>query len=129
MVLSHRFFLALLTLAILLKAAVPFGYMPDTRALAEGAMRIRICTGMGGAQNIWVDKNMKEVDPTDHHDKPRYEGDCVFAVGLHFLPHDQAIKLTDSLFAPLLVSFHAIALAIAHYHNPAAPTRAPPRLS
>lgn len=128
MALPQRFFLLLITLAIVLKAAVPFGYMPDARALADGVMRIRICTGMG-AQNIWVDKNMKEVDPSDHHDKPRYDGDCVFAVGLHFSPGYQQIKLADVLFAPALISFRAIAQTISYYQNPAAPLRAPPVLS
>lgn len=126
--LPQRLFLFAFMLAMLLKAAVPYGYMPDTRALTDGMMRIRICTSMG-AQNILVDKNMKEVDPSQHHDKPRYTGDCVFATGLHFKPDDISPSLVNISFAPLLVSLHARAAAIPVIFNPSAPTRAPPVLS
>lgn len=114
----------LLALAVLLKAAVPFGYMPDTRALADGLMRIRICTGMG-AQNIWVDKNLKPATP---HEQPRYGGDCVFATGLHFAPEYGGGHFSDFTLTPLLVSFRAIAGLIPVIFNPAAPARAPPAL-
>ncbi len=126
--LPHRLLLVLFALAMLGKAMVPLGYMPDADALSRGLMRIRICTSMG-AQNIWVDKNQKVVNTTSHKDKPRYVGDCVFATGLHFSPGTIHHDLMQLEFATLTLAFQAPALTLSASFNPAAPVRAPPLLS
>jgi hypothetical protein len=62
--------LALVTLALLVRIAIPQGWMPDA---SDGAVRISLCSGEG-AVAAWIGKDGKihKVDPAkgDHKDAP-----------------------------------------------------------
>ena len=60
---SHPFIVALLCLALLVRIAVPAGFMPDVAALQRGVYKITICTGYG-YKEIMVDENQEPVEET-----------------------------------------------------------------
>ena len=73
---NRQFFVSALWLAIaamVLRAFVPAGWMPNTNGLSNGAP-IVICSG-SGAQTILMDQDGKPVQPTN----PTDHGICVFA--------------------------------------------------
>lgn len=55
-----------LCFALFLKVVVPVGFMPDLDALQQGVFKITICSSYG-AQEILVDKNLKEIGKAGQH--------------------------------------------------------------
>lgn len=58
-----------------LRALIPVGYMPDFGSLAEGTLKIVICTGVG-SKTIVLDAAGKPV-PSKHTDNAEHR--CAFA--------------------------------------------------
>ncbi len=74
-----RWLSQLLLVAVLLRALIPVGYMPDLPAAANGLFKVVICT-TDGAKTLAVDAN-GDLAPTEH---PADEGDhrdhpCAFS--------------------------------------------------
>lgn len=53
-----------IALALLVRAFIPAGYMPDMKALQDGVFRITICTA-SGSDIITVDRNNQPVSADD----------------------------------------------------------------
>ncbi|MEQ1715029.1 MAG: DUF2946 family protein [Hyphomicrobium sp.] len=108
----------LLLLALVSRALIPVGYMPDFSAAAKGAFKVVICSAMG-AQTIALDEGGKPHLPDQsngHHEQP-----CAFS----------------GLAAVALPALDAIPIVIAEFRNSALiprvvvqlpPTRAGPVL-
>jgi hypothetical protein len=117
----------LIILALLLKAAVPAGFMPDMQALAAGVVKITICAN-GGSQDIYLDHDNKKVDPKhtpqNHHQKDF----CAFSSlsGKNFVAADAVAVLADTKIYQVFSAPQAV------YHLPpissAAWPQAPPTI-
>ena len=70
----------LLLIALMLRALVPVGYMPDFAAAAKGEYKVVICSA-AGSKTISLDADGIPVpaDPSEQHDQP-----CAFAGVLAF---------------------------------------------
>ncbi|WP_233238790.1 DUF2946 family protein [Bordetella sp. LUAb4] len=55
----------LLLLAVLLRALIPVGYMPDPAALRQGMFRMSLCSA-GGAMSHMDMPGMSDSDPSGH---------------------------------------------------------------
>jgi hypothetical protein len=117
--------LRLLMLALVLRASIPAGFMPDMSALQNGALRLVICTATG-PQDIWVDETGHQVAPDDtaqsptqppikHPDHSGQAATCAFAV---------AAQVTLAADAPIALALPPDA-ADAHFPHliPSAPLR------
>jgi len=51
----HILFMCMLTLALLLRAAIPTGFMPNAEAFKQGKIEITFCTAGGGVTTTVVD--------------------------------------------------------------------------
>jgi hypothetical protein len=76
----NRFVALLLCFALLVKLAIPAGFMPDMQALSHGIYKITICSAEG-AKQIWVDQHNKQAPAQEKHD-----GACPFAAAHLYAP-------------------------------------------
>lgn len=125
--LDRRILFALVACALLLRAAMPAGWMPS--AGADGVMRVSVCTGMG-AQTMWIGRDGAvhhgEAPAPGHHDGQP----CAFGalgVGLDATP---GVAVAPPLAPPLTVAAEtrqraAVGRGLA---APPPPATGPPRL-
>jgi hypothetical protein len=81
----RAFFAWWVLFAFLLRAIMPLGYMPDSAKENSSLFPVRICTGDGkGAITIFVDKDLKRVDPSQNHKNHSSGSSCPFSIGTVF---------------------------------------------
>ena len=134
-----RFAAALLCLALLFKALVPLGYMPDTEALARGSLRIMICSAYGASPMVMetgglhampMHHGMKHNDKT-HNTMPQQNDDgfCAFGSIAPLLLSLVVLLLAGSiLYRPVTAIFRPLYQSNKIIVNRAARSRAPPAL-
>jgi hypothetical protein len=76
----NRFAVWAALIAVLLRAAIPSGWMPDTNTSGTA---IIICTAQG-LSTIVLDKDGNPVEPGDEKNKEHGSAPCVFASTAHF---------------------------------------------
>ncbi|MEJ0063835.1 MAG: DUF2946 family protein [Alphaproteobacteria bacterium] len=126
--LLNRPLIYLLGALLLLKAAMPLGFMPDMAALRQGIVKITICSAYG-AQQIYVDQDLNKTDPKKdggEHQAEKHFQFCPFEKASSFAPPAMA-----ALFAvPFLFLYfkrrHEPDSRLRHEHVTAAWPRAPP---
>ena len=70
-------FLCLLVVAMLVRALVPTGFMPDAQALRQGKVEITFCSAAGVIANLAVSLDTER----SHGPQPdQLAGDCAFGV-------------------------------------------------
>ncbi|WP_423601824.1 hypothetical protein [Sphingomonas sp. MS122] len=121
-VLDHpRFAAALLALALVMKLAVPPGFMP---VAASGQIMVLVCTQFG-PQHVAIDVPGMPAKPDDG---AKMDQPCVFAgLGLAWLPGADPALLAAALVFILALGFAAVGvprLARTPYLRP--PLRGPP---
>lgn len=72
----------LVAFALLLRAFVPVGYMPDAHASRDGRVAITFCTAAGDVKVMDVLLGTQRAD-ADHKDESSALADCAFAVLAH----------------------------------------------
>lgn len=70
----------LLLAAVVLRALIPVGFMPDFRAAAHGEFKIVICTA-SGSKLVTLDADGKLIagEPSSDHKAPHHDEPCAFA--------------------------------------------------
>lgn len=117
-------------LALALRALVPAGYMPDTRALHDGRLEVTFCSAAGNVSSFSV------ALPSDDggkapHDSANTGAQCPFGLLVHVTP------ATAPAMTPLLLSAAGHppfppplrALPAQPAHGPPLGSRAPPPLA
>ena len=102
----------MLCLALLFKAAVPLGFMPDMEALARGSIRIMICSAYGTMPMV--------MDAGDHQAMQMHHGMKHSDKSHHTMPqqHDDHFCAFSSI-APLIFALVFFLLAGGVTHRPA----------
>jgi hypothetical protein len=99
--------LRFLILALLLRASIPAGYMPDMQALQDGMLRMVICTASGPQEllmdadgnTVTADEATRKNGAPHTKDDPRHPGthhttSCIFAVAAQSCLHSPPVVIT-----------------------------------
>lgn len=120
--------LALLALA--LRALVPAGYMPDTRALHDGRLAVTFCSAAGDVSMLSVALR-SDGGGTTGHDTAGTGAQCPFALLAHVAPAPSPaltpLLLAAGGHAPLASPYRALPVQPAQ--GPPLGSRAPPPLA
>ncbi len=75
-------------LALLLRAVVPTGYMPDARALHDGRLEVTFCSAAGDLSTfkIALSPNGKSDDGAGEHRSAETGAQCPFGLLAHVTP-------------------------------------------
>ena len=117
----------LVLLAILVKAFIPMGYMPDMKALEKGVLQIIICTA-NGFEAINVTSPQTNPDKSNPSNAPHKSKADVCPYGAAPLQALIAppVQLLQNIFLPVLIFQIFQERLISHaFFSPAQP-RAPP---
>ncbi|MGE4437004.1 DUF2946 family protein [Achromobacter sp.] len=130
--LSVRVVLWLAFLAVLLRAAVPQGYMPDARALHDGRIEVTFCSAAGDLSSLQL-----ALSPAGRHDagSGSHSGadtgaQCPFGLLAHLTPAPASFLAPLALAAAgpaLLRAPVPLALPVQPAQGPPLGSRAPPR--
>ncbi len=74
----RRFWLVLAAVALLLRAVLPSGYMPDLRAASKGELSLTLCNAYGELRSIRISLKDKQESPPTHDGISAFN--CPFAV-------------------------------------------------
>ena len=110
-------------LALLLRALVPAGYMPDARALHDGRIEVTFCSAAGDLSTfkIALSQDGKPGDGTGEHRSAETGAQCPFGLLAHVTP------APTPYVAPLALAVSRIAPpAPARPALPAQPAQGPP---
>jgi hypothetical protein len=94
--------------AFLVRANIPIGYMPDFSKEASGFIPVKICHGDGLA-TVFLDKNLKPVDPATPHHNMSDKFSCLFSAGGFFA---LAAAAAPMLAALIVFSFGIFVLPV-----------------
>ena len=78
---THKWILGLVSLALILRALIPLGYMPNLASLANGQIQMVVCTG-SGPQMVTVAGDFDPLKKTHPADTTKTEHGLFCAVGL-----------------------------------------------
>lgn len=120
-------------LALLLRAVVPAGYMPDTRALHDGRLEVTFCSAAGDISTLRL-----ALSPDDKggagsgaHSNADTGAQCPFGLLAHVAPapasHTSPLALSSGRAAPPAPA--PLALPAQPAQGPPLGSRAPPRLA
>ncbi len=132
---TARWLSQLLLTAMVLRALIPVGYMPDLPAAANGIFKVVICT-TDGAKTIAVDRNGL-LAPTEYpgNDHPSDQGDhrdhpCAFS-GIFAVADraSDALAVQPAVYAIAAVSPRDTRTLPPVRAGPAVGSRAPPHVS
>jgi hypothetical protein len=99
----------LLLLAVVLRALIPVGYMPDPAALREGMFRMSLCSAGGAMSGMALPSQhggMSMAHADDHTAPMSHSGDhsagteCPFWVAAHVALHLPPVMVEPILAAP-----------------------------
>lgn len=124
----RSWFVRLLLIAVLFRALIPQGYMPDVSAGADGLIKFVICSGSGiGGKVVSLDGDGKPAGG----DQPSHIGEpCVFAASLHVaLPILASADVPKPEFVAIASPQHAEAVLPPVRAGPQLGSRGPPLYS
>ncbi|AYD66334.1 DUF2946 domain-containing protein [Achromobacter spanius] len=125
-----RVVLWLALLALTLRALVPTGYMPDTRALHEGRFEVTFCSAAGELSTLDLKLESPRNDGSARHDATETGAQCPFGLLAHVAPAPtptvSPIVVPTGRPAPPAIAYRALPPLAAH--GPPLGSRAPPSL-
>lgn len=120
-------------LALLLRALVPAGYMPDTRALHDGRIEVTFCSAAGDLSTLRLalSPDGKGNAGAGTHSNADTGAQCPFGLLAHVTPapasHTTPLALASGRPAPAAPT--PLALPVQPAQGPPLGSRAPPRLA
>lgn len=123
---ARGWMIRLLLAAVVLRALIPVGFMPDFGAAAKGVFKVVICTA-AGSKHVMLDADGKPLpdQKSQHHDQPcAFAGLAAVAVPVLDAQHIVVPLVSVDTYHPTL----AVALPPARA-GPVLGSRGPPQLS
>lgn len=120
-------------LALVLRALVPTGYMPDARALHDGRLEVTFCSAAGDLSTFSLALASPQAggDAPAGHDGAKTGAQCPFGLLAHVVPAPTPaltpILLPAGRYVPPPPAYRALPALAAH--GPPLGSRAPPSLA